>query len=303
MPERRILITGGKGLVGSAIDHPDVIKVCRQHGDLRNLQEAESIFRIYEPTHVIHCAAKVGGISPNMRYGGDFYRDNILINTNVIDCCQMYQVEKIINFASTCIFPDKVKYPLHVGQIFDGPPHPSNAPYAYAKRMAMVQLKAYWLQHGLKSTTIIPCNIYGPHDNYQLDECHVIPALISKCCRAKKYGKPFIVWGSGTPLREFIYSKDVAQYALHLLDHDCESMIVSVEKEISIKEVALMIAKIIDFTGDIIFDNERPDGQHRKPSNSEPCSRFREGKFELTPFEEGLREAIKYFQEEELKWL
>ena len=140
---RKVLITGGSGLVGSAFDIPNSVKLSRADGDLRDRDVVKSIFEKHLPTHVVHCAARVGGVKANMEYGGDFFTDNIRINTNVIECCRLYKVEKIVNFASTCIFPDKVNYPLTVDKIFNGPPHESNAPYAYAKRMAMVQLEAY----------------------------------------------------------------------------------------------------------------------------------------------------------------
>jgi GDP-L-fucose synthase len=297
----RILVTGGSGLVGSAISNTDETdKIGSFQADLRNQMQTERIFDFYKPTHVIHTAAKVGGVKANMEKGGEFYRDNILINTNVIDACRKFNVEKIVNFASTCIFPYDATHPLTVDKIFEGEPHHSNAPYAYAKRMAMVQLKAYKAQYGLKSATIIPCNIYGPNDNYDLNDCHVIPALIKKCSNAKRDNEDFVVWGSGDPLREFIFSGDVARYAEKMLLSDYEGeMIVSPgpEQEYSIRDIATMIADKLEFYGNIVFDDSKPDGQYRKGSDNSKCEEFRDSSFGTHSLSCGLDITIRSFLE------
>jgi GDP-L-fucose synthase len=294
--ETKVLITGGNGMVGGSINLPNTLKIGREYGDLRSWKTVMNIFEKKRPTHVIHCAAKVGGVKANMEQGGCFYYDNILINTNIIHACYYYGIEKIVNFSSTCVFPDKANYPLTVDQIHSGSPHESNAPYAYAKRMAIVQLEAYRKQYGLKSATIIPCNIYGPNDNYHPEDSHVIPALIQKCWKAAHENKPFVVWGSGKPIREFIYAKDVARYAEKMIFDDYEgTMIVSPGVQWSIRQVAEMIAEMMGFKGEIVFDDSQPDGQFKKPSNNWPCFEYRGDDFELTPMSIGLKLTIEDF--------
>jgi GDP-L-fucose synthase len=290
----KILVTGGYGTVGSAIDFDGVIKVGRKDADLRSAYQVNRLFKEHKPDYVIHCAGKVGGVKANMEQGGEFYRDNILISTNVIEACRKFKVKKILNFASTCIFPDAVEYPLTVEQIYNGPPHSSNAPYAYAKRMAMVQLDAYAKQYGMKYSTIIPCNIYGPNDNYNLNDSHVIPALIRKCWEAKQNGDTFEIWGNGNPLREFVYSGDISRIVKKMLDKHEGTMIASSDEEISIADVAKMITVLMDFNEKIKFDTTKPNGQLRKPSNNIPCKEFL-GDFKFTDIQEGLRLTIEDF--------
>jgi len=219
-----------------------------------------------------------------------------MMNTNVIESCRIHNVKKLVCFLSTCVFPSDVEYPLTEKKIHLGPPHNTNDSYSYAKRMAEVQIRAYREQYGLNYVTVIPTNIYGPNDNFDLDNGHVVPSLIHKCYLAKKNNTPFKIWGSGKPLREFIFSKDVAKLTEWVLDNyeSDEPLILSTSEEVSIKDVVNLIVKHMSFTGEIIWESDKPDGQFRKPSdNSKLLSHLPEFKF--TSLDDGLKETIEWF--------
>ena len=178
------LVTGGGGLVGSSLNK-DMFKVSSEF-DLRDTYVTDKLFSDLSPNNVIHCAGRVGGLGGNMNMKGEFFYDNIMINTNVIESCRKHGVKKLVCFLSTCVFPDNVEYPLTVKKIHLGPPHTSNDAYSYAKRMADIQIRAYREQYGLNYVSVIPTNIYGPNDNFDLVNGHVVPSLIHKCYLAKK---------------------------------------------------------------------------------------------------------------------
>jgi GDP-L-fucose synthase len=295
--QKKILITGGNGLIGRAFSG-DVRKIGSKNCDLRNPSEVKAFIEKGEYTGIIHCAAKVGGIQGNLDRPGEFFYDNIMMNTNVIEEARKAGIKKLIFFASTCVFPDSVEYPLSPEKIHNGNPHPSNYAYAFAKRMGDVQIQAYKDQYDLDYFTVIPGNVYGPGDMYNLNDAHVIPALIHKMYLAKLNGTEFKVWGSGTPLREFIFSEDVAKLTMLLYDNYTgrDPVILSTSEEISIREVVLLIAELMEYKGSIIFDSSKPDGQYRKPSdNSVITNMFPDFKF--TPIREGLSKSINWFIE------
>jgi len=195
-----VLVTGGTGLVGKGIEahilankdkhvNDTYVYLSSKQGDLRKLEDTRKIFAEYKPTHVIHLAALVGGLYKNMENKLQFFRDNMSINDNILSCCHEFKVKKCVSSLSTCIFPDKISYPIDETMVHLGPPHPSNEGYAYAKRMLDV-LNRCWNEkegsHGCKFFSVIPTNIFGPHDNYHLEDSHVIPGLIHKCYLAKK---------------------------------------------------------------------------------------------------------------------
>jgi GDP-L-fucose synthase len=246
---------------------------------------------------IIHCAAKVGGVGANMNYKGEFFYDNIMINTNVIEGARLSGVKNLVAFLSTCIFPNEVDYPLTEKKIHLGPPHFSNDAYAYAKRMTDIQIRSYNEQYGLNYKSVIPTNIYGPNDNYDIQNGHVVPSLIHKCFLARENKTPLTIWGSGTPLREFIFSKDVAkltEWVLHNYKEN-EPIILSTSEEISIKDVVGMIVELMNFKGDVLFDSTKPDGQFRKPSDNSKIKNYLPN-FKFTPMYEGLKETIEYFE-------
>ena len=288
-----LLVTGGSGLVGSRLNGD--IKT-NSTIDLRDSSLCDELFKKERPTNVIHCAAKVGGLGGNMNMKGEFFYDNIMINTNVIESCRKYGVKKLVCFLSTCVFPDDVDYPLTEKKIHLGEPHNSNYPYAYAKRMADIQIRAYREQYNLNYVSVIPTNIYGPDDNFNLENGHVIPSLIHKCYLAKKNNTDFKVWGSGNPLREFIFSKDVAKLAAWALDNynESEPLILSTSKEVSIKDVVNIIVKHMKFNGDVVWEDDKPDGQYRKPSDNSKLLSYLPN-FKFTTLKDGLGETIDWF--------
>ena len=256
-------------MLGSAFEGENIVKTNSREFDLTNLTDALNMLRKYHPTHVIHLAAKVGGIKANMQNMADFYRDNILINTNVLEAARIYKVEKVLSLMSTCVYPDKNQFPLQEASLHDGNPHVSNYGYAYAKRMLDVQTRAYRQQYGCNFITAIPNNLFGEHDNFDLENSHVIPAIIRKIHEAKKNNKSVVLWGDGSPMREFTYSKDMAKALMFVLENyrDGSPINVGNTQEYSIKEVALTISNIMGFDGEIGWDTSKPSGQYRKPSS------------------------------------
>jgi GDP-L-fucose synthase len=292
----KLLITGGSGLVGSEFSQG--VKLSSKDGDLTNFNETQKLFEKYKPNYVVHTAARVGGVGANINYAGDFFKENILINTNVLEAAKNTGVKRLVSFMSTCIFPDRVKYPLREEYLHLGEPHKSNFAYAYAKRMLDIQNRAYNKQFGIDYFSVIPTNIYGLNDNYNLQNSHVAPALIHKCYLAMKNKTNLEVWGSGKPLREFVFARDVAKICELLLKNyqGNDPVIISNSDEISIKDLVELICDIFKFQGKIIWLSDKPDGQYRKPTDTGklksilPC-------FEFTKIEDGLRETIEYFIE------
>lgn len=297
----KILVTGSNGLVGSAIKKlniPDAVYITHDDPDLTDTKAVIAKFLEIKPTKIIHTAAQVGGIGGNTKHPGLYFYNNMMINTNVLEAARLAGVEKLISFLSTCIFPDKCTYPLNEKDLHNGEPHPSNFGYAYAKRMIEVQSRAYRKEYELNFITAIPTNIYGPNDNFSLENGHVLPALIHRTYLAKKNDEDLVVWGSGTPLREFVFSEDIANLAVWALESYNEEapIIFSSGKETSIKELVELIAKKLDFTGRIIFDDSKPDGQFRKPSDTAKLKKLNPD-FKFTGIEKGLDETITWFME------
>jgi len=290
----KTLITGGGGMVGSTMKSE--LKLTREYCDLTNRRQTETLFQTIKPDGVIHCAGKVGGVGGNMNFKGEYFYDNLMINTNVIEASRKAGVKRLVAFLSTCVFPDNVKYPLTIDQIHTGEPHSSNYPYAYAKRMADVQIRAYREQYGLNYTSVIPSNIYGPNDNFSLEHGHVMPMLIHKLHLAKENKSDFTVWGSGKPLREFIYSEDVARLAEWTLENykGTDPLIFSGDSEVSIKDLVDLLVQEFNFKGKVIFDNTKPDGQFKKPSDNSTIKELYPN-FEYTPFEVGIKKTVKWF--------
>lgn len=296
----RILITGGSGMVGSAFknietDH-DLILVGSKDCDLMNYDQTFKMFDHYMPNAVIHLAAKVGGVKGNSDYVADYFHENIIINTNVLDISRRFRISKVVSLLSTCIYPDKPTYPLTEDQIHNGEPHNSNFGYAYAKRMLDVHSRVVRKQYNLNYITAIPNNIYGPNDNFDLENGHVIPAIIRKIHEAKKTNKTPIFWGSGIPIREFTYSKDIAKAILLLLENYDGINPVNIGKtgDISIKEVVKIIANCLGYSGDIQWDKSKPEGQYKKPSsNKKFLNMFKD--FEYTSFKQGIEETCMWF--------
>jgi GDP-L-fucose synthase len=293
---KKILVTGGRGLVGSEFIGDQYFKPTSKEYDLINTDQTYRLM-LKGFDSVIHCAAKVGGVGGNMTYKGEFFYDNIMMNTNIIEAARVSGVKNMVAFLSTCVFPDKVDYPLTEKKIHLGPPHSSNDAYAYAKRMTDIQIRAYKEQYGLNYKSVIPSNIYGPNDNYDIINGHVLPSLIHKCYIARENNTPLTIWGSGNPLREFIFSRDVAKLTEWVLENynEDEPIILSTSEEISIKEVVGIIVEIMNFKREVIFDTTKPDGQFRKPSDNTKIKNYLPD-FKFTPLYDGLKETIEYFE-------
>ncbi|XP_045154547.1 GDP-L-fucose synthase isoform X2 [Echinops telfairi] len=311
----RILVTGGSGLVGRAIQKvvaegaglpgEEWVFVSSKDADLTDVAQTRALFEKVQPTHVIHLAAMVGGLFRNIKYNLDFW-----VGTR-----------KVVSCLSTCIFPDKTTYPIDETMIHNGPPHSSNFGYSYAKRMIDVQNRfwgashwgghsgppgldgqagAYFQQHGRTFTAVIPTNVFGPYDNFNIEDGHVLPGLIHKVHLAKSSGSALTVWGTGTPRRQFIYSLDLARLFLWVLREysEVEPIILSVgeEDEVSIREAAEAVVDAMDFHGEVIFDTSKSDGQFKKTASNGKL-RAHLPDFQFTPFKQAVKETCNWFAE------
>ena len=297
----KILVTGSNGLVGQAIrrvydQNTEIVFATREDADLTDFVQAKALFEKVRPTHVLHAAAKVAGIGGNMSHPGEYFRDNLLINVNTLEAARLTRVSKLLTFLSTCIYPDKAEYPLKAEVLHLGPPHPSNFGYAHAKRMIDVQSRAYRKEWGCNFITVVGTNLYGPNDNFSLENGHVLPSLIHKCYLAKKDDTDFNIWGSGAALREFVLSDDIGRLALWaLMNYEEESpLMLTSGIETSIKELALLVAKKMGFKGNVVFDTTKSDGQLRKPSDPTKMREYLPD-FMFTSVEQGVEETVNWF--------
>lgn len=304
-----VLVTGGSGLIGQGIrmfinqniQDEKYVFLSSKDCDLTKYEETKNIFIKYQPVYVIHLAAKVGGLYANMKYPVEFYRNNVLMNDNIMQLCKEFKVEKLISCLSTCIFPDKTSYPIDENMIHDGPPHNSNESYSYAKRMIDVMNRSYNREYNCNFTSIIPTNVYGPYDNFHLDDGHVLPALIHKAYIAKKNNTEFVIYGSGRPLRQFIYNKDIGELIIYILKNyeETDPIILSVdeEEEVSIKDVAYIIADAFDIPFyKIVFDTTKSDGQYKKTATNKKLRKLLPD-YKFTYLKNGIYETCKWFKE------
>lgn len=273
-----IFVAGHRGLVGSAVcralegaGFTNLIRRTSAELDLRNQAQVSDFFDREKPEYVVCSAAKVGGIVANNDYPGEFIHDNLAIQTNVIESCRRTGVEKLIYLGSTCIYPKHAPQPIKEEHLLTGPLEPTNEAYAVAKIAGLKMCEAYAKQYGLKSVTLMATNLYGQGDNFDLEKSHVIPALMRKAHEAKLAGEAeMTVWGTGTPLREFLHVDDMAAAALFCLENDVPYSMVNVGsgEEISIGDLCRLICDVVGFEGDLKFDTSKPDGTPRKLSDS-----------------------------------
>lgn len=305
-----VLVTGGSGLVGQGIQKIksnydyDFIFATSKMCNLINYNDTRDFFKKIRPNYVIHLAANVGGLYKNMNEKLTMLEDNMQMNYHVLKCCYEFDVEKVISCLSTCVFPDKTSYPINETMLHNGPPHFSNDAYAYSKRMLDIYSQMYREQHGKNFMCVIPTNIYGPHDNFHLENAHVIPALIHQCYLAKKEGRDFVVRGDGSPLRQFIYSLDLARLMMWTLEEydSNENLILSVceEDEVSIGDVAREIAKAMKYEGHMRFDDSFANGQYKKTADNSKLLNEMHKKntvFSFTPLERGIQDSVSWFLE------
>lgn len=272
--ESKIYIAGHRGMVGSALvrklqEEGYVNIICRtsKEMDLRNQQQVAAFFSAEQPDYVFFAAAKVGGILANNTYRAEFIYDNLMMEANVIHQAYEHKVKKLMFLGSSCIYPKMAPQPLKEEYLLTGLLEDTNEPYAIAKIAGIKMCDAYRAQYGCNFVSVMPTNLYGPNDNYDLHNSHVLPALLRKFHEAKQNKEDTVtVWGSGKPLREFLHADDLADACLFLMEHYNEAGLVNigVGEDISIGNLALMIKEITGYEGNIIQDSEKPDGTPRK---------------------------------------
>jgi len=304
----KIYIAGHRGMVGSAIvrrlqkdGYSNLVTRTSQELDLRNQQAVNDFFEAEKPEYVFLAAAKVGGIVANNTYRADFIYENLMIESNIIHASYVNKVTKLLFLGSSCIYPKLAPQPLKEEYLLSGYLEPTNQPYAIAKIAGIELCDAYRAQYGCNFISAMPTNLYGPNDNYDLEKSHVLPALLRKFIVAKRNGEPAVVlWGSGTPLREFLHVDDLAEACLFLMNnYDWAGLInIGSGKELTILELAQLIKKVVGFTGEIILDKTKPDGTPRKLMDVSKLSSLGwNAKIEL---EEGIRRV--YAEVREVEW-
>jgi GDP-L-fucose synthase len=273
-----IYIAGHRGMVGSAIvrhleglGFNNLLLRTSSELDLRNQQEVSDFFKEHKPEYVFLAAAKVGGIMANNTYRADFLYENLMIEANIIHHAYLNQVKKLLFLGSSCIYPKMANQPIHEDSLLTGPLEYTNEPYAIAKIAGIKLCETYRHQYGMDFISAMPTNLYGPNDNYDLNNSHVLPALIRKMHVAQKENlKTVEIWGSGNPLREFLHVDDLATACVFLMNNysDPKTVNVGFGEDITIKELAETIKKVIKFKGELSFDTTKPDGTPKKLMDS-----------------------------------
>ena len=287
----KLLITGGSGTVGKHLQEilPDAVYADSTY-DLRDWLVAEDLFKTYKPTHVVHLAAKVGGIKDNINKPAEYFNDNILINTHIMNMCKMYNVKRFIGILSTCIYPDTVKsYPMTENDLFLGPPTPTNFSYGYAKRCLAVHIDAHNKQYNTKYNYLIPCNLYSEYDNFNdKNKMHFITALLKKI---KESDQELNLLGTGKPLRQFMYAGDLAKVIKETILKDItDSFNVATTENLSINEMANIALKTLNKNLKIKYSNPELDGQFRKDVSSKKMLSYIPN-FKFISFEEGIKKV------------
>jgi len=302
---KKVLVTGGAGFLGSHL--VEKLRGCGCEKifvpliEKYNLVDIEAIKKLYrdaKPDIVIHLAAVVGGIGANRDNPGKFFYDNIMMGVQMMEQGRQFRIERFVALGTICCYPKFTPVPFKEEDLWNGYPEETNAPYGLAKKMLLVQSQAYRQQYGFNSIFLMPVNLYGPGDNFDPKSSHVIPALIKKCFDAIKSGdKEIVVWGTGKPTREFLYVEDAAEGILLAAEkyNKSEPVNLGAGFEISIKDLAELIAKLMGFTDKITWDKSKPDGQPRRCLDTSKAEK--EFGFKAkTLFKEGLRETIEWYR-------
>jgi len=302
--DKNVVVTGGSGFLGSF-----VVAATRQRGaktvvvprkakyDLRRREAILDLLNDAKPDVIIHLAATVGGIGANRAHPAEFFYDNLMMGAQLLHESWRAGVGKFVAVGTVCAYPKYTPIPFKEEDLWNGYPEETNAPYGLAKKMLLVQSESYRAEYGFNSIFLLPVNLYGPGDNFDLETSHVIPALIRKCVEAKNRGDHEIVaWGDGSPTREFLYAEDAAEGILLAAERFNKSDPVNIGSgsEISIKDLTETIARLTGFTGNIVWDTSKPNGQPRRALNTERA--WREFGFKATTdFETGLRRTIEWY--------
>jgi GDP-L-fucose synthase len=303
-PYQRVTVTGGAGFLGRFVI--EKLKACDAEifvprSRAYNLIEKSDIIRMLndsQPDLVIHLAAVVGGIGHNQKNPGKFFYDNLMMGTQLIEQSRLHGVKKFVATGTVCAYPKSTPVPFNEDDLWNGYPEETNAPYGLAKKMMLVQSQAYRDQYGFNSIFILPANLYGPGDNFDLETSHVIPALIRKCVEARRNGAGFIeVWGSGSASREFLYGEDCAEGIVKAaaLYNEREPVNLGNGREVVIKDLVEIIARLTGFEGEIRWQPDKPDGQPRRQLDTRRAfERF--GFQAQTSLEQGLRQTIDWYE-------
>lgn len=302
---QRVVVTGGAGFLGSFVVEGLRARGCEtivvprhKECDLRDRQAIARLFRDASPTLVIHLAATVGGIGANREHPGKFFYENAIMGVELIEQARLVNLPKLVVIGTICAYPKFTPVPFKEEDLWSGYPEETNAPYGVAKKALLVQCQAYRQEYGLNAIYLLSVNLYGPRDNFDPASSHVIPALIKKCVAARDRGDKVIeCWGTGTPTREFLYVADAAEGILLAAEgYDKPDPVnLGSGKEISIRDLVTLIAKLAQFQGEIRWDSTKPDGQPRRCLDTTKAARefgFRA----TTPFEEGLRRTIEWYE-------
>ncbi len=302
---KRFVVTGGSGFLGKCLvdrlrakSPADIFIPRRSAYDLVQESHVERLYRDARPDVVIHLAAEVGGIGANRANPGRFFYNNLMMGTQLIEHGRRYGLQKFVAIGTICAYPKFAPVPFKEENIWDGYPEETNAPYGLAKKMLLVQSQSYRQQYGFNSIYLLPVNLYGPADNFDLETSHVIPAMIRKCVDAvNRRSDEIVLWGTGSPTREFLYVDDAADAILLATEHynGADAVNVGSGMEISIKDLAQLIVRLTNYQGRIVWDASKPDGQPRRcldVSKAQALFGFRAG----TPFETGLKRTIEWYQ-------
>lgn len=302
---RVVCVTGGAGFLGSY-----VVNKLEERGakeifiptiEEYDLVEKESIHKMLsnaDPDIIIHLAANVGGIGANRERPAEFFYDNLMMGAQLIHESWKADVEKIVTIGTVCAYPKFTPVPFREETLWDGFPEETNAPYGLAKKMMLVQSQAYRDQYGYNSIWLIPVNLYGPRDNFNLQSSHVIPALIRKCIEAQELGTSVTVWGDGSPTREFLYVEDAAEGILQATEkyNSSEPVNLGSGQEISIKALVEKIAEFTGYSGDLVWDTSKPNGQPRRALNTDRAAELFGFRAQVS-FDEGLRKTVDWYRE------